>query len=92
VIVTDAELETTLVFTVNAALVDPAATVTFAGTEATAVLLLDKATLIPPAGAGPFNVTVPVDVTPPATGLGAKVSEEGVGGLTVSVPVCVPPP
>jgi hypothetical protein len=53
------------VVTVNVALVAPAATVTFAGTVATAVLLLVSVTNAPLAGAGAFNVTVPVDEVPP---------------------------
>ena len=52
---------TGLVVTVNVAVVAPAATVTLAGTCAAAVLLLDKAITLPPAVAGPDNLTVPVD-------------------------------
>jgi hypothetical protein len=44
---------------VKVALVAPAGTVTLAGTVATAVLLLDRVTTVPPDGAGLFNVTVP---------------------------------
>jgi hypothetical protein len=50
---------TGLVVRVKVAEVVPARTVTKEGTE-TAVLLLDSATTAPAAGAGPFNVTVPV--------------------------------
>ena len=83
------------VFTVNVALVLPAATVTLAGTLA-APLLLDSATCAPPAGAGPLSVTVPVDdCAPPVTLVGFKVSEETVGrggGITVSEADRLTPP
>ena len=72
------------VFTVKLALVLPAGTVTLEGTLA-APLLLESITWAPPAGAGPLSVTVPVeDWTPPATLLGFNVSEETIGGVTVS--------
>ncbi len=48
---------------VNVLLVDPAATVTEAGTVSCA-LLLDSVTDAPPAGAACDNVTVHVDVPP----------------------------
>jgi len=87
--VTVVEAETALVLTVNVALVAPAATVTLAGTRATVVLLLESATCAPPAGAGPLNVTAPVDEFPPVTLVGLNVSEASVGagggaGFTVS--------
>jgi hypothetical protein len=68
------------VLTVNVALVAPAATVTLNGTIAAAVLLVESATVAPPAGAGPLNVTVPVEGVPPMTLVGFSVSEETVGG------------
>jgi hypothetical protein len=76
------------VFTVNVALVAPAGTVTLTGTLA-APLLLESVTRAPPAGAGPLNVTVPVeDCRPPTTLVGFNVNEETVGSggaVTVSV-------
>jgi hypothetical protein len=66
VIVTAVEVATTEVVTVNVAVVAPAATVTFAGVVEDA-LLSDKVTTAPPAGAGLFNVTVPVEGLPPNT-------------------------
>jgi hypothetical protein len=86
-------LATALVATVNVAVVDPAATVTLAGTCAAVVLLLVSDMLAPPAGAAPLSVTVPVDELPPVTLVGFRVTEDNVtaaAGFTVSVPVCVP--
>ena len=59
VMVTDVDAETAAVVTVKVAVVLPAGTVTEAGTVAAAVLLLDKATVMPPVGAEEANVTVP---------------------------------
>ena len=58
--------ETTFVVTVKVAIFAPAATVTETGSVAF-VLLDFKLTTVPPAGAIPLRVTVPVDVAPPAT-------------------------
>jgi len=85
------------VLTVNVALVAPAATVTLNGTIAAAVLLVESATVAPPAGAGPLNVTVPVEGVPPMTLVGFSVSDERVGGgegagVTVSEADRVAPP
>ena len=84
---------TRAVYTVNVALVAPAGIVTLGCTEA-ALLLLESATTAPPAGAGPFSVTVPVESPngPPITVLGFKLSVERTAGSTVSDTVCVPPP
>src|SRR5919198_2330643 len=82
---------TALVVMLNVALVAPAATVTVAGTEA-AGLLLESATCAPPAGAGPFSVTVPELGLPPVTLAGLMPSEEITGGGTVSEALCVAPP
>ena len=67
------------VLTVKDALVAPAGTVTLEGTLA-APLLLESVTIAPPAGAGPLNVTVPVEGVPPMTLAGFSVSDERVGG------------
>ena len=96
--VTAADAVTALVLAVNVALAAPAATVTLAGTLAAAVLLLESVTSAPPDGAGPLNVTVPVeDCVPPITLVGLSVSDESVtagggAGATVIEAVLVTPP
>src|SRR5438094_2960047 len=82
---------TALVAMLNVALVAPAAAATLAGTEA-AALLLESVTCAPPAGAGPFSVTVPELGLPPVTLAGLMSSEEITGGTTVSEALCTPPP
>jgi hypothetical protein len=80
-----------LVFTVNVALVPPAATVTLVGTVA-ADALLESETAAPLLGAGPLRVTAPVVGEPPLTLLGLSVNEEIVGelaGAMVNVAVLV---
>jgi hypothetical protein len=52
--------------------VEPAATVTLAGTPATFRLLLERATSVA-AGAAALRVTVPVDEVPPGTVVGLRV-------------------
>ncbi len=75
------------------ALVAPAGTVTLAGTVATAVLLLDRVTTAPPAGAAALSVTVPCEELPPVTLAGFSVSEDRVtAGETVRVADRVAPP
>src|SRR5258708_32317669 len=74
-IVTEVDTATTEVLTANVALVAPAGTVTLEGTLA-APLLLASATCAPPAGAGPLNITVPVEEFPPVTLVGFSESEE----------------
>jgi hypothetical protein len=94
--VTVVDAATALVLTVNVALVAPATTATLEGTRA-APLLLESATVAPPAGAAPLNVTVPVeDCVPPITLVGLSVSDErvaggGAAGVTASEAVLVAP-
>jgi hypothetical protein len=88
--VTGVVLVTGAVVAVNVRLDDPAGTVTLAGTVAADGLLLDRPTTVPPDGAGPVNVTVPVDDVPPLTVAGLNDSAESVAppppepGVTVS--------
>ena len=94
--VTAVDAVTALVLTVNVALVAPATTVTLEGTRA-APLLLESATVAPPAGAAPLSVTVPVEELPPVTVVGFSPSEARVGGggaagVTASEAVLVAPP
>ena len=76
---------------VKVAVVAPPATVTLAGTCAAAVLLLVKVTRAPLDGAGPVNLTVPVDEVPPMTEVGVSVTEVNAAAVTVRVAVFVAP-
>jgi hypothetical protein len=92
--VTDVEVDTLLVLTVNVALLAPAGTVTLAGTVAAAVLSLIRETVAPPVGACPLRVTVPIEEDPPITLIGLSAIEESVVepcGVTVSEAALVPP-
>ena len=73
-----------VVVTGKVAVVAPATTVTLAGTVADARLDA-KSTTLPPVGAGPDNVTVPVDDAPPRTDVGETVTLAATGATTVSV-------
>jgi len=83
---------TAVVVMVNAGdTVAPPATVTEAGTVA-AGLLLVSVTTAPPAGAGPFSVTVfNVVEVPPTTDAGDNVTADGPGGCTVKIAVAAGP-
>src|SRR5262249_32050459 len=54
----------------------PAGTVTLGGTDAADVLELASVITAPPADAGPDSVTVPVELAPPLTVVGLRVSDE----------------
>jgi hypothetical protein len=69
----------------NEADVEPATTVTLAGTVAAEVLELERQTGTPPAGAAAEIVTVPVALLPPTTAVGASVRLVGRGAVAVSV-------
>ena len=88
---TDLLLVTEVVVIVNVALVLPAATVTLEGSLADDELSLNDTTA-PPLGAGPLNVTVPLEVDPPLRLVGFKVIELSVAGVTFRVAVLVIPP
>lgn len=76
---------------VNVPVVDPAATVTLDGTVA--ALLFDcKVTTVPPDGAAPPRITVPVELAPPATVVGLRVNDVSACGLTVNVAEALAPP
>ena len=87
VIVTGVDVVTPLVGIAKIAVVDPCATDTLAGTVA-AVLLLDRETASPPAGAVAVRVTVPCAAVPPLTLDGFTDTAESAagvaGGVTVS--------
>jgi hypothetical protein len=53
-------------------------------------LSLESVTKVPPIGAGPFKVTVPVDELPPLTVAGFIDSEAKAGGLMAREVACVP--
>ena len=74
------------------AVVEPAATITEAGT-ASAELLLEVETAKPPARAGPESVTVHIDVAPEARLAGEHCKADTVsgGGVTVRDVVLEPP-
>jgi len=90
-IVTGVMAATAVVVTGNVAVVDPAAIVTLAGTDAD-VLVLESATDEPPSGATPLRVTVPVELAPPVKLAGTRASAATTGGLMVSTAICVAPP
>lgn len=75
---------TALVVTVKLALVAPAATVTLAGTLATAGLLLESVTTAPPEGAAAVRVAVPVEEVGPTTLVGLTDSEDKLGVLVAA--------
>jgi hypothetical protein len=82
---------TTTVLTLIVAVIDPAGTVTEEGTVAYA-LLLDSEMTAPEEGAGPVNVTVPVDEVPPLTVSGLSEIELSVAAVTVRLDVLVTVP
>ena len=59
----------------NVAVFEPALIVTVAGALARAASLEDSVTTAPPVGAPPLRASVPSDVPPPATVVGASESD-----------------
>ena len=92
VICTGVLVVTAVVLIVKVADVAPAGTVTVGDGAATAELRLVSVTTAPPAGAGPFNVTVLrlVDL-PPFTLVGDNLRDASFGEFTVRQPVLVTP-
>lgn len=80
-IVTVVTVATSAVVTVKVALVAPDATVTLAGTAATAALLLASEMSAPPDGAADVNVRPPDVETPPVTLEGLSVTAESDAGV-----------
>jgi hypothetical protein len=78
---------TAVVEIVKFALVDPAGTVTLAGSDA-ALELSESETSAPPLGAAALSLTVPVADVPPTTAVGLTATDEsaavGDGGFTPS--------
>lgn len=79
---------TAFVVTVKVPVVAPAANETDAGTVA-AALSDASAITTPPAGAGSFNVIVPVEVPPPRTDVGLRVTLPTYCVLTIKLAVLV---
>jgi hypothetical protein len=88
-IVIEVLLNTGWVVTGKLADVAFAGMVTLTGIVATEALLLVRLTIAPPAGAGPFSATVPVEEVPPLTEVGLRLSELRVAGPTVRFAVLV---
>jgi hypothetical protein len=89
--VAEAAVVPAVVVTAKVAVVLPAATVTDAGTEV-AVLLLDRATEMPPVGAALVKVTVPVEDEPRVTLVGlSDTVESAVETVMVRVAVWLTP-
>jgi len=81
---------TPVVVTVNVALDFPAGIVTEAG-AVIAELPLERATVTLVGPARPLSVTVPIEVLPPTTDDGLKLTEARVAGVIVNVAVWLYP-
>jgi len=75
---------TPVVVIVKIAVVEPAATVTAAGTAATVPSADARLTTMPPEGAGPVSVRVPLPLTPPTTAIGPRANPLSAAGFIVS--------
>jgi len=92
VTITGACIATPTVVAVNVCDVFVARIVTLAGTVTEGFPLL-KETMIPPVGAAWLIVTVPVELVPPVTDAGLKLTETTViAGTTVALPVTIVAP
>jgi hypothetical protein len=91
-IVTGVEAATAVVVIVKLTDVAPAGTVTHTGTEADGDELC-SGTIAPPAGAGPFRVTVfAVVLLPPVVEAGDRTTDETAAGTSVNVALVLAPP
>jgi len=91
VIVTEEFTATGVVVMVNVADLAPGAIVTLAGTCPADVLLLLNVTTAPTVGAAPLRVTVPVELLPPTTEIGDRLTEDKDAAVTVSVALVLVP-
>jgi hypothetical protein len=91
VIVAVVVVATAVVDTVKVIAVLPAATVTLDGTVAL-LLLEPRLITVPPDGATPLKVTVPVEGEPPGTDVGERLRPFSAGGVIVSTAVLETPP
>jgi hypothetical protein len=81
-----ASVVTAVVVTENVWVVAPSDTVTVAGTVTPAVSLV-SVTSVPPEGAAPVKVTVPVEGVPPRTLVGLRLTDASVGAATAGLTV-----
>jgi len=81
---------TPVVVTWKVAEVEPAVTVTVAGTVADGSL--DESVTVVSAAVGPLSVTVPVEEVPPVTVVGFSATVVTTGARTFRAAVAVPPP
>ena len=79
-IATEVALATFVVVIVNCAEVLPCGMTTLAGTDATFGSELDKAKVMPAAGAGPLSRNVPLPLCPPPTVAGERVNRDRLIG------------
>ena len=77
---------------VKLTLVEPAAIAMLAGADAIDGLLVVTPINAPPAGAGPFSVTVPVAVVPPRTEVGLNEPDASAAAATVRLTACTAVP
>ena len=90
--VTDLDVVTANVFTVKLTFALPADTVTDTGTVATVLLLLQASLLFLQPVRVHLTSLVPVELTPPITLVGLRLSVLSAGGFTVSFLFIVTPP
>jgi len=81
-------LVTGTVFTTKVPEDCPDGMLTLAGKVA-AIFELERVTVAPPLGAGPFKVIVPVALLPPAKELGSTTKDDRASGTTVRLAVRV---